>query len=168
MLFYIVISIIGLGISLYSFFEISVWGGLYFDRDYLCIEKYRKPQKLCDVMSALHNAVVSYSGIVLLFAGLIMALHKEAIQFRAWFIVAFLLFLVDFAALYFLGKHGDILSIKAAIKKQWDNQKKVSMENDHEVNMYRGAVRVCDTYPKQNFFYLTLLAVTFAAYCLVL
>lgn len=167
MFFYVIISFIGLGISLYSFFEIGVWGGLYFDRDYLCIEKYRKPQKLCDAISTLHNAIVSYCGFVLLFVGLIMFFHKE-INFQISFLVAFMLLAIDQLVLFLVGKFSAIPKVKAAIKNQWDKQKRVSVENDHEVNMYRGAVRVCDSYLKHNLFYLTLLLITFGVYYLAL
>ena len=166
MFFYIIISFIGLGISLYAFFEISVWGGLYFDRDYLCIEKYRKPQKLCDAISVLHNIIVSYCGIVLLFAGVIMAFHISDVNFGIWFTVAFFLFVVDGLVLLW-AKHSDIPKVGNAIKEQWDKQKRVSLENDHEVNMYRGAIRVCVKYGIHNIFHLTLLLITYIVYCFV-
>jgi hypothetical protein len=41
-----------------------------------------------------------------------------------------------------------IRGIRDAIQAQWDAQKRVSPDNDHEVNMMRGAERVTMTYPR--------------------
>ena len=165
MFIYAIISIIGIGISLYAFLEVSVWGGLYFDRDYYCIEKYRKLQKQCDLISAFHNVVVSYFGILIAFTGLIIALNRDDVNLNPWFIVSFVFFVIDEIILYSC-RFTEINKVKVAIKHQWDTQKRVSSENDHEVNMYRGAVRVCDSYRKHNRFFITLFLITWLLYFL--
>ena len=166
MFFYIIIMIVGLGVLLYSSFEISVWGGLYFDRDYLCIERFRKKQKICDALSTLHNVIVSYVGLVLLFGGLIMALHHADIVFYPYLGVGLLLIGVDSLTLNIVSKLCGIDTELTSIKKQWDTQKRVSADNDHEVNMYQGAVRVSRNYLKHNVFYASAIGLASVAYVL--
>ena len=42
MILNILMILLGLSSLIYSFFEIRVWGSLYFDRDTYCVEKFRK------------------------------------------------------------------------------------------------------------------------------
>ena len=38
--------------------------------------------------------------------------------------------------------------LRSEIRNQWDKEKVVSKDHDHEVNMYRGTVRVTSDYPR--------------------
>ena len=38
--------------------------------------------------------------------------------------------------------------LRSSIEQQWHKEKRVTPEHDHEVNIYRGTVRVTRQYPK--------------------
>lgn len=63
MILNILMILLGLSMLIYSFFEIRVWGSLFFDRDTYCIEKYRKATKA-------HNITKCVFGFTLILAGL--------------------------------------------------------------------------------------------------
>lgn len=168
MLLYAFILIVGVGISLYAFLEISVWGSLYFDRDYRCIEKYRKLQKRSDIISAIHNLFISYSGIVVVFAGVTLLFNRSDINLDWWFFIALVGLVIDRVILQLSIKKWGMLDIKNEIKNMWKKNKKASAENDHEVNMYRGAERICDKYPGNNLFCLIVLLLVWMCVIIVL
>ena len=59
MILNILMILLGISTLIYSFFELRVWGSLYFDRDTYCIEKYRKVTKATDLVSCVHNMTQS-------------------------------------------------------------------------------------------------------------
>lgn len=153
----VVIQMVGVGISLKALFEIGTWSDLYFDRDNYCIEKYRQPQKRCDAISALHNLFVSFFGIVIAYTGVVTMFGRKDVDLEPWFMGSMIGFIVDGVILFITATRSNIPCIRDQIKEQWKTQKRVTDENDHEVNMYRGAVRVCDNYPRHDIYFLSVL-----------
>lgn len=143
----------------YALFEIGVWGDLYFDRDYYCIEKYRSPQKRCDAISVFHNLSASFFGEVVAFTGTVILTGRRDIDLSPWYLGSLSALILDALILFLAVTRSGLPAIRDSIKMQWDTQKRVSDENDHEVNMYRGAVRVCSSYPRHTLYFLTILLV---------
>ena len=162
MLLYFIIFVIGLGIMSYAFFEVNAWSALYFERKYRCIERFRKPQQLCDAISTLHNLIVAYAGVAIGYAGTIMLFNKREVDLSLMLLISMIAIFVDEVVLYLVGKYSAVPDIKRKIKKQWDTQKRVSKDNDHEVNMYNGAVRITEKYTKHNIFYMALTVITWS------
>ena len=110
--------LLGLSMLIYSFFEIRVYGSLYFDRDVYCIEKFRKSTKATDLVSCIHNIAKCAFGFTLIIVGLKRWMPESS------------------------------YAVVGASANQWHTQKHITPENNHEVNLYRGAVRVTQQYPK--------------------
>ena len=71
MILNILMILLGISTLIYSFYELRVWGSLYFDRDIYCIEeKYRKVTKATDLVNCVHNMTKSVFGFTLIVAGL--------------------------------------------------------------------------------------------------
>ena len=158
MLLYVLTLIIGIGISSYAFFEIVMWGGIYFERQYICIDKFMKPQKFCDAISAIHNLFASYVGFVVVASSLILLFGRD-VDMTVWFIIGFIVMAIDWIMLYIVRKKSDLVMIKNNILTQWHTQKKISDIQNHEVNMYRGCVRVTEKYPKNILLFLGVMVV---------
>jgi hypothetical protein len=149
MILSILMILLGLSTILYSFFEIRVWGSLYFARDYHCIERLRRQTKLTDLVSCMHNAAKCVFGIVLLVAGL-----KRWIPEGNWglvqmlLVVSFILLVTDVLVLEGTTRAKNLRELRLSIEKQWHSEKRYGPEHDHEVNLYRGTVRVTQQYPR--------------------
>ena len=149
MILSILMILLGLSTVLYSFFEIQTWGSLYFARDYYCIERLRRQTKLTDLVSCVHNVAKCAFGIVLLVAGL-----KRWIPEGNWglvnmlLVVSFFLLVADVLVLEGATRVKSLRELRLSIEKQWHAEKRFGPEHDHEVNLYRGTVRVTKDYPK--------------------
>lgn len=141
--------ILGISVLVYSFFEIRVWGSLYFDRDYYCIERMRKQTKLADALSVLHNAVKLFFGITVIVTALRrwIPVENQALAHMV-LLVSFGLLVVDILALEGFTRARGLRELRDGIRQQWKKEKRISADHDHEVNLYRGTVRVTETYPK--------------------
>lgn len=149
MILNILMILLGLSTMIYSFFEIRVWGSLYFARDYHCIERLRKQTKLTDLVSCMHNVAKCMFGIVLLVAGLKRWIPEEnwgLVQMLV--IVSFALMVVDVLMLEGTTRAKSLRELRVSIQDQWHKEKRFGPEHDHEVNLYRGTVRVTQDYPK--------------------
>lgn len=147
MLLYLLMTITGLSLLVYSFFETSAYGSLYFERDYHCIEKYRKAEKAADLAACCHNVAKGYFGLVLMLLGLARLFQRE-MHLDNMMVVAFGLTSLDVLVLEVTTRKYGLKDVKAAIIKQWRNQKRISAEHDHEVNMYRAAKTLTEKYPR--------------------
>lgn len=149
MILNILMILIGIYISLYSFFEIRVWSSLYFDRDYLCIEKFRKATKTTDLVSCMHNLTSFIFGFTMIVAGMKRWIPESNSRLAYIFlIVCFALLVLDVLVVEVATRARGLKQVCEAIKTQWKTQKHVTPENNHEVNAYRGCVRVTQKYPK--------------------
>lgn len=145
----VLMILLGISTLVYSFFEIRVWGSLYFDRDYLCIERFRAQNKVTDLVSCIHNATKLVFGLVLVMAGLRrwMPVENWGLAHTAA-LVSFALLIVDVLTLEGATRLRGLRELRDEIKAQWKKEKRISKEHDHEVNMYRGTVRVTEQYPR--------------------
>lgn len=92
----ILMILLGLSTLVYSFFEIRVWGGLYFERDYHCIERFRKQNKVTDLVSCIHNIAKCAFGLAVVIAGLKRWMPEENLGLaHAVLFVSFGLLVVD-------------------------------------------------------------------------
>lgn len=148
MVLYVIALIIGIGISSYAFFEISMWGGIYFEREYLCVEKFRKKQKLCDAISAFHNLFMCYGGFLIVLSSLKLLFGITNFDMKIWFIIGFVVTVLDWLMLYIVNKKAGLTIIKENLLKQWHTQKKLTDIHNQEVNLYRGCNRITEKYPK--------------------
>ena len=149
MILSILMILLGLSTIIYSFFEIRVWGSLYFARDYYCIERLRRQTKLTDLVSCVHNVAKCAFGIVLLVAGLKRWIPEEnwgLVQMLV--VVSFALMVVDVLVLEGTTRAKGLRELRVSIQDQWHKEKRIGPEHDHEVNLYRGTVRVTQDYPK--------------------
>lgn len=145
------ISIILLGsfIFLYSFFEVRVWGSLFFDRDVYCIEKYRKLTKETDLVSCFHNITQCIFGFTLLLIGMRRWINQSSIGFvNTMLIVSFVFIVLDILIMEGASRVRHLRELRLSIEQQWKSEKRITPEHDHEVNLYRGLVRVTQKYPK--------------------
>jgi hypothetical protein len=55
---------------------------------------------------------------------------------------------VDILALEGFTRARGLRELRDGIRQQWKKEKRISADHDHEVNLYRGTVRVTETYPK--------------------
>lgn len=149
MILNILMILLGISTLVYSFFEIRVWGSLYFDRDTYCVEKFRKTTKATDLISCVHNMTKSVFGFTLIVAGLKrwMPVANTGLAYIA-LIVCFALLVVDILIVKGFTRAHKLRELRFAIEQQWHAEKHISPEHDHEVNLYRGTVRVTQKYPK--------------------
>ena len=145
----IIIILLGISTLIYSFFEIRVWGSLYFDRDTFCIEKYRKMTKTTDLVSCMHNITKCVFGITLVIAGLRRWIPESNNDMVNTIVVtSYALLILDVIIVEGSTRTRKLRDLRSSIEKQWRKEKRVTPEHDHEVNLYRGTVRVTQKYPK--------------------
>lgn len=150
MILNILVILLGISLLVYSFFEIRVWGSLYFDRDTHCLEKYRKATKTADMVSFLHNVVKFVFGFALVVSGLRRWMPMEsAVLVRVVLFVSFALLVLDALVLEGITRARRLKELREEIREQWHREKRITPEHNHEVNLFRGAVRVTQTYPRQ-------------------
>lgn len=149
MILNILMILLGISTLIYSFFELRVWGSLYFDRDTYCIEKYRKVTKATDLVSCVHNMTKSVFGFTLIVAGLKcwMPVANMKLAYAA-LIVCFALLVLDVLVVEGFTRARKLRELRSSIEQKWSKEKRVTPEHDHEVNLYRGTVRVTQQYPK--------------------
>ncbi len=70
MILNILLILLGVSLLVYSLCELRVWGGLFFDRDIYCIEKFRATEKAADLVSCWHNVAKGVFGFLVILAGL--------------------------------------------------------------------------------------------------
>ncbi len=145
----ILMIMLGLSMLIYSFFEICVWGSLYFDRDTYCIEKFRKLTKTTDLVSCMHNITKCVFGVTLIVAGLKRWMPVSNIGIaNAALMVCFIMLILDILVVEGSTRARKLRELRSSIEQQWSKEKRVTPEHDHEVNLYRGTVRVTQQYPK--------------------
>lgn len=149
MILNIFMILLGLSMLIYSFFEIRVYGSLYFDRDVYCIEKFRKSTKATDLVSCIHNIAKCAFGFTLIIVGLKRWMPESSYAVvGASLLVSFAILVLDVLVLEGVTRALRLKEIRTSIANQWHTQKHITPENNHEVNLYRGAVRVTQQYPK--------------------
>lgn len=149
MILNILMILLGLSMLIYSFFEIQTYGALYFDRDYYCIEKFRKSTKATDLVSCIHNIANCAFGFTLIIVGLKRWMPESSYAVvGASLLVSFAILVLDVLVLEGVTRALRLKEIRTSIANQWHTQKHITPENNHEVNLYRGAVRVTQQYPK--------------------
>ena len=147
MILNILITLLGISLLFYSLLESRVYGSLYFDRDHYCIERFRKAQKATDMASFCHNMAKGCFGFLLVAIGLTRLAARD-VNLGGVFFTGFILTYLDAIVLEFTIRRYRLRETRDAIMRQWDSQKRVTAENDHEVNMYRAARRLTVTYPR--------------------
>lgn len=149
MILNILMILLGLSTLIYSFFEIRVWGSLYFDRDTYCIEKFRKDIKATDLVSCMHNMTKCVFGFTLMVVGLKRWMPESSLGIAyTLLIVCFALLVLDILVVEGSIRTRKLRELRSSIEQQWNAEKRISPEHDHEVNLYRGTVRVTQKYPK--------------------
>lgn len=151
MFFYFVILVIGIFIFFYSLFETYTWSCLYFDRNYYCSDKYRRLQKLTDLMSIYHNLVMMMFGIFIIIYGIqnltsISDIDDVNTFFYRWIILTCFF---DNIFLIFLSIKYNLKDIIYGIETKWKKEKKFTKEHNDEVNLYKGCKRIFKIYPWQ-------------------
>ena len=145
----ILMIMISLPILLFSYGEIKVWGGLYFERDYRCVERLRKTTKATDLVSLVHNVAKGTFGLALLVAGLRRWIPVEHLGIvYSTLVISIVLLVVDAAVMEGVTRVDGLKEVRDSLEKQWKEQKRLSPDHNHEVNLYRGTVRVTREYPK--------------------
>ena len=146
----ILMILLGVSTLAYSFLEARVWGCLYCDREAFCIEKYLRATRATDLVSCVHNVVKCAFGLILTLSGLKPWMPLSSVGVVHSVLVAFFALLVlDVLAVEGSSRVFGLRELRTAIERQWRSEKRVSAEHDHEVNAYRGAVRVTHRYPVQ-------------------
>ena len=69
-------------------------------------------------------------------------------QVHTALIVCFALLVLDVLVVEGFTRARKLRELRFAIEQQWHAEKHISPEHDHEVNLYRGTVRVTQKYPK--------------------
>ena len=144
----VLMIILGLSFFVYSLLESSVYGQLYFDENYYCIEKFRKPKKAADAVSFLHNMAKAYFGALMIAVAVVRLAGKDVPYLGDVVLTGFALVCLDALVSQTVIRMYKMKELRDGIKHQWRTQKHVTPENNHEVNMYRGAVRLTMEYPK--------------------
>lgn len=145
-----IIVIAGAFIMIYNFFEIRVWGGLYFDRTTLCAERLRSLTQACDLVSVWHSASKSAFGIAMVMSGVNRwVLVPEWGLVNGVYVASAVMLLVDVFVMGGVTRARKLREVRAGIEEQWKKQKRLSHEHNHEVNLHRGTVRVTESYPRQ-------------------
>lgn len=145
----ILMILLGLSMLIYSLFEVRVWGSLYLERDTYCIEKFRKTTKITDLISCLHNTTKCVFGFTLIVVDLKrwMSVPNTGIANIA-LIICFVMLVLDMLVGELLTQARGLRELRSSIERQWHNEKRITQEHDHEVNLYRGIVRVTQRYPR--------------------
>lgn len=154
MTFYLILFFIGGFIFVTSMFNSGSYGALVFDRNYFCPEKYRKVQKATDIISIVHNvAVMAFGAFVMAFSILHVTVLKGSEYnvnlVHSLYRISLILMVVDFVISIYLNYKHKMANVRDEIWNQWETQKVVTKDNDHEVNLYRGCKRITNTYPYQ-------------------
>ena len=147
MILNILIALLGISLLFYSLLESRVYGSLYFDRDHYCIERFRRAQKATDIASCCHNVAKGCFGFLLVAIGLTRFAARD-VNLDGIFLMGFSLSCLDALVLELTTRCYHLKETREAIMQQWKSQKRVTAENDHEVNMYRAARRLTVTYPR--------------------
>ena len=150
MILNILLILAGISVLVNSLFEARVWGGLYCDREAFCIEKYLKATRATDLVSCLHNLTKCGFGLILVLVGMKKWMpESSAGMVHAALVICFALLVLDILAVEGSARIFSLRELRSSIEWQWNEEKRVSAEHDHEVNAYRGAVRVTHRYPVQ-------------------
>ena len=145
----IIVCIIGAYIFVYSLFEVKTWWCLYFARDYYCIERLRKNTKTTDAVSCVHSAAMMGLGVVLVLTGLRRWIPADNYHLtHSILIICFCLLVIDAVVLEGITRTRGLKTIRNETEKKWKSEKVFCKEHDHEVNLYRGVVRVTQSYPR--------------------
>ncbi len=149
MILNILMILLGLSILIYSFLEIRVWGSLYIDRDTYCIEKFRKTTKATDLVSCMHNITKCVFGFTLIVVGVErwMTVPNTGIA-NTLLIVSYVMLVLDMVVVELLTQTHRLRELRSSIERQWYNEKHITLEHDHEVNLFRGIERVTQRYPR--------------------
>lgn len=147
MILNILLILLGASLLVYSLCELRVWGGLFFDRDSYCIEKFRATEKAADLVSCWHNVAKGVFGFLVILAGLRPWLPDAGIVSRV-FLVSFAMLAMDMLVVEVVSRTRKLREVRVAIAQQWKAQKHISAEHNHEVNLYRDAGRLTQSYPK--------------------
>lgn len=150
MIFSVLMVLAGVIILICSFLEAGVWSSLYFDRDVYCIEKFRKITKATDLASCVHNLTKCPFALVLTIAGLTRWIPESNLGIvHTTLVVSYVLLVLDVIMVEAFTRALRLANLRSSFERQWHKEKKVSPEHNHEVNLYRGVVRVTRTFPRQ-------------------
>lgn len=147
-------------IGLYGFVtKMSAAGAsleLYSERNYTCPEKFRKEQKLSDVVHAVNCFFLAFYAAVLLFYG-ITFLFSTTFALSPKFLLVVAVFSVFHTIVnkFAISKLG-LVDKMSEIMEQWKSQKKITDTNDDEVRLYR-MIRESVVNERYNIFYMVLL-----------
>ena len=151
MVFYFVILVIGIFIFSYSLFETYTWGCLCFDRNYYCPDKYRRLQKLTDLMGIYHNLVVMLFSVFIIIYGIQnLTTISDIDDINTFFYrLIILMCFFDYILLMFLSYKHNLKDIIYGIETKWKKENKFTKEHNDEVNLYKGCKRIFIIYPWQ-------------------
>ena len=149
MILNVLLILLGLSMLVFSLFEIRVWGSLYFDRDTHCVEKYRKATRVTDLVSCIHNLTKCVFGFTLILTGMKTWMPASGMgMVHAVLVVSFTVLVLDVLVVEGATRVRNLKEIRRSIEEQWRKERRVTPEHDHEVNLYRGTVRVTQLYPR--------------------
>ena len=63
--------------------------------------------------------------------------------------MSFALLVLDALVLEGITRARGLRELREEIREQWHRDKRITPEHNHEVNLFRGTVRVTQTYPRQ-------------------
>ena len=89
------------------------------------------------------------TGFTLILAGLKrwMPVSNIGVAYTA-LLVSFALLILDVIVVECSTQRRMFRELRSSIEQMWGNERRVSPEHDHEVNLYRGTVRMTQQYPK--------------------
>ena len=89
------------------------------------------------------------TGFTLILAGLKrgMPVSNIGVAYTA-LLVSFALLILDAIVVECSTQRRMFRELRSSIEQMWGNERRVSPEHDHEVNLYRGTVRMTQQYPK--------------------
>ena len=150
-------------VGFYAACEVYSFSELYFARDYYCLEKFRKKQKVTDLLSIFYNFFVMIFTIffIILIAEIFGDMYYTLEDFNHKFYWATLILgVLTTVTLEVSKKKYSLAEEKENIHAQWDKEKVFNKEHDHEVNLYRGCKSVTESYTKGMVFMLMTLIIT--------
>ena len=99
----------------------------------------------------MHNITKCVFGVTLIVEGLKRWMPVSNIGIaNAAFMVCFIMLILDILVVEGSTRARKLRELRSSIEQQWSKEKRVTPEHDHEVNLYRGTVRVTQQYPKHS------------------
>lgn len=150
-------------VGFYAACEVYSFSELYFARDYYCVEKFRKKQKVTDLLGIFYNFfVMIFTIFFIILIGEVFGNKYyiyEDFNYKFYWATLILGVLTAFVLEFFKKKYS-LVEEKENIHAQWDKEKVFNKEHDQEVNLYRGCKNVTESYTKGMIFMLMILVIT--------